>query len=699
MSDEERAAGDGGGAAGASVPAELDSSAAEELAAIADPALASRLETIHRTMSTLGMRIDALVTSTTSYRSALTDRLTEYADLVTKLTRSQASDLEEYRRANERTLADLRRGLSTSEETLERVGARIDSMLTDAESADDSSRRVLAEVRSILEAQENLGRFLTESLDQFGEQVLSRLNASEQAAAEQLEALRTAVTDVDSTPDPTLAIVDDRLAGIEDRLAVVASNDTATAMGGRFDTLHSALEDLDRNVRAGLEGVGDTSAIVERLERMERELSSAGQVTTESFGELAGLRAKVDAVLETTANESGSVTEVLGQLKETLQDLASGEVVGALWDEVRQVRATIEALVDRDEHTVDPGAVESLRVEVTDLTVSVRDLLEQAEVVDEAGVAPSDGGPLAAIAADLASLRAELSEGLVVEPSDAFGTSVDQLRGDLAGIGDKLRAVEDLQSTVDALRSAPPAEPPVATLPEGLVDELRGAVDALTSASSAEPPVATLPDGLVDELRGAVDQLRAAAEAEPAEPASSELSDEVEAELRAVRTGVEAIRARLDEGLVLATEDGEDGPVDGSPELVDQVATLRDQVNVEFERIRQLLESTGADVDLTPLTARLDRLHDDLTEGDLGGAAAPAAAPAGDVYATVDPDVIDLLREEIRNAGSVSDELVETLSSELKALRRRIRLRAEGEIFSDEQLEIIATAVADKLAE
>ncbi len=62
-------------------------------------------------------------------------------------------------------------------------------------------------------------------------------------------------------------------------------------------------------------------------------------------------------------------------------------------------------------------------------------------------------------------------------------------------------------------------------------------------------------------------------------------------------------------------------------------------------------------------------------------------------------DVIDLLREEIRGAGSVSDELVETLSGELKALRRRIRLRAEGEIFSDEQLEIIAAAVANKLAD
>lgn len=674
MSDEERDAGvDDQEKSGSSTSAELELGIDDDLSGAVDPALDGKLDAIHRSMSTLGMRIDALVTSTTSYRSALTDRLNEYADLVTKLTRTQASDLEEYRRANERTMSELRRGLTTSEETLERVGARIDSMLTDAESTDDSSRRVLAEVRSILEAQENLGRFLTESLDQFGEQVVGRLTASEQAAAQQLEALQAAVTDVDSTPDPALALVDDRLAGIEDRLAVVASNDTAVAMGNRFDTLHAALEELDRGLRADLEGVVDTAGIAERIERIERELGSNAKVATESYGEIAGLRSKVDTILETSANESGAVTGTLEHLKETLQDLASGEVVGALWDEVRQIRATVEALVDRDADSADPEAAEMLRADVSALTASVRDLLEQAEVVDEQGVGESDGGYLTALAADVAALRAELSEGLIVEPSDAFGSSVEQLRTDLVGIGERLSVVAELRDSVAELRT-------------------------VTEAADGTPPPAALPA-------------------------------ELEAELRTVRAGVEDIIARLDEGLVLA-EDGAAPVQETSPELADQVATLRDQVSAEFERVRHLVESGGESVDLTPLTARLDRLHDDIADrqsvdesvsADLSpvlealhevqegvahlldrpvasGAAAPSE-PSSDTYATVDPDVIDLLREEIRGAGSVSDELVETLSGELKALRRRIRLRAEGEIFSDEQLEIIADAVARRLGE
>ena len=171
-------------------PAQSEGMDLAGLPAADDPSMVGRLDTIHRTLSTLGMRIDALVTSTTSYRSALTDRLTEYADLVSKLTRTQAADLEEYRRANERTVTELRRSLSTSDEVMERVGARIDSLLTDSESADDQSRRVLTEVRSILESQESLSRFLTESLDQFADRVVERITSTQASTVEQLDAVR-----------------------------------------------------------------------------------------------------------------------------------------------------------------------------------------------------------------------------------------------------------------------------------------------------------------------------------------------------------------------------------------------------------------------------------------------------------------------------------------------------------------------------
>lgn len=212
-----------------------------------------------------------------------------------------------------------------------------------------------------------------------------------------------------------------------------------------------------------------------------------------------------------------------------------------------------------------------------------------------------------------------------------------------------------------------------------------------------------------------------------------EASDDLGAALDTVHTDLEAIKARLDQPLELAADEPETASGEAVSAVVDQLATLRDFASAEFSALRQIYESRG-DVDLTPLTARLDRLHDELgevQEAASGGAAGPAvdldavhealadiqaglanlldrpvpaAEPAeaaeatGDTYATVDPDVVDLLREEIRASGQPAEELIDALNTELKALRRRIRLRAEGEIFTDEQLELIAESVARRLA-
>lgn len=579
------------------------------------------LGTIQDTLSTLGARIDSLVTSTTSYQSALTDRLTEYADLVTKLTRAQASELEEYRRASERTLVDLRRGLAAAEETMDRVGTRVESMLGDAEATDDQSRRALSEVRSILDAQENLGRFLTESLDQLGAQVSGRLDGTEQ-------------------------------------------------------TTRTQIETLTQELRAQLtevRGDFDVRAVTDQITRLEDELASSGKITTETYGELAGLRAKVDSILEVTAKDSATVSRAVDEMREALLDVASGEVVGSLWDEFRQLRATVEALVDHTGATADPEAVEALRTDVTSLTDSVRTLLEQAEVVDEGELTDDGNAYLVALAADVAALREELAEGMEVEPSEALVGTVDALRTELGAIGDRLVAVDGLRAAVDELR-----------------------------ANGDPTPAAAAPDPAVAEA------------------------------LQGVRAGLDEIRAQLDEGLVVSTEDAPPAAgvaTDEVAELADQVATLRDLVRTEFDALRQDDGTqTGAEpVDLTPLTARLDRLHDDIVDRqeladdapvDLGpvlssldevhqslarlldrAVPATAGAQAAPETAVVDPDVIDVLREEIRAAGTVSDDLVEALRTELVALRRRIRLRAEGEIFSDDQLRLIADAVAERLAE
>ena len=674
------------------------------LPATTDESMAGRLDTIHRTVSTLGMRIDALVTSTTSYRSAMTDRLTEYADLVSKLTRTQASDLEEYRRANERAIADLRRSLSGSDELMERVGARIDSLLTDSESADDQSRRTLTEVRSLLDSQEKLSSFLTESLDQFGDRVVERMGATQQSVLDQVAALRSdlaadedreaalhetlaplregieriesALSDT-SQPDELagrLGALDERIAllverdpsaGLADRLAELdgrlrglVPKDPAVALAGQFDTLHAAVGllataeqvgGLSAEIRAHVVdaiGAQDSEGVVDQLSRIERELTSSGQVAAESWGEFAGLRAKVDAILETTAHETGSLNTLLDEVREALIDVASGEVVGALWDEFRATRSSIELLVSDaetnrvllHEQSTDSNAsgalaseaIERLRVDVSTLSEAVRDLLAQAEVVDDVADGRDADAAFTAMAADVAALRNELSEGLVVEPSDALASTVDQLRDDLAALDERLDSVSNVERQLIEMRD---------------MLEARPAPDDADSVSSAD-------------LEGELQVLRTGVET-------------VDADLRTMRTGIEDIIARLDEGLVLA-DDITAPAASPSPEVADQLATLRDQVATEFDAMRRLVSSAEP--------------------------GAPAASSDGQ-YATIDPDTVDLLREEIRTAGSVSEEVVDALRKELVALRRRIKLRAEGEIFSANELEAIAEAVARRLAD
>lgn len=489
-----------------------------------------RLEAIHRTLAALGPRIDALVTSTTTYRAALTDRLTEYANVVSTLSRDQAADLEEYRQANERTVGELRRSLASSDEVLERVGQRIDALLTDQESSTGDSRAVLTEVRSILDAQETLSRSLRDSLEQFS-------------------------------------------------------------------------------------------------------------------------------------------TRVVDEVREALLDVASGEVVGALWDEFRTARQSLDTLVSRtDEAPADTAGdqrIDGLRADVTELTAKVRDLLDRAEVIDDQDEEGETAGVLETVAADIAALRSELSEGLVVEPSEALSGTVDQLRAELAGLDDRMRAITE--TITDSIAESRTTEEPrpdgtltalaadLAALRAELVERLDSLPGQLTADSGADEAVSDA------DVEGELRTLRTGVEG-------------VDAELRALRTGVEDIIGRLDEGIGLAEE--LTPPASGAaPELGDQLATLRDQMTTEFDALRQLLDG---------LSSRPEP--------------GPSPEPAEPEFAALDPDTLDLLREEIRAAGGISEEVIAALRNDLVALRRRIKLRAEGELFTDEQLDRIAEAVARRMS-
>lgn len=420
-----------------------------ELAAIGGDA---SIDDMARTLSTFGMRLDALVTSTTSYRSAITDRLVEYADTVNRLVKNQSADLEEHRSSNQRLLSELQSGISASDASVSSLAVRIDDLLKG--STGDGAQDVLLEVRSILEAQERLGQFLTEALDQFGDRVTERLDG---------------------------VGVGDELASLTGSLAAIEASDTTVETG------------------------------------------------------VKALRADV------------------ASLRDSLVELASGDVVGALWDEVRALRSVVEELRSKGVHSQTPAQASTPLV-----------ARETFAAVD-------------AIAIDLTRLRADLTDGLVIEADDSLSEHLEDIRTRLTEL----------------------AQADVAVSPDA------AAMDAVAAS--------------VDEMRAALSQ---GVDARP----TPELADQ----LAEIRSAVVATSARLDEGLVIDVSDND---------VADHVASLRDEVTAELEAVRQILADA------------LDR---------------PSA-------------------------------VTEELTAELAALRRRIKVRSEADVLTNDQLDRIAQAVADRL--
>ena len=331
-----------------------------------------------------------------------------------------------------------------------------------------------------------------------------------------------------------------------DRIAARLDDDSGrTQVLARFEALEARLDQL-----AGGDGSAEVLAHLDALSTHLDALSARldAMPTAEQTTKLPGdLRAHLaDELADVRGRVGDGPGSLLEQLQDNLADVASGEVVGALWDEVRRLRTDLPDLVAGPE----PAAAQ-----------------------------PVDGHPqLAALTEELAVLRTELADGLVVEPSGALSASLDDLKVEL--------------------------------------DEVRSRLDT---------------------------------------PASDEPD----------RADIET--------------------------LADQVAAMRDFIATELETLRQTIAAR--------LDAAAEATAATVATAAAQPVAAPAPAPAPAPQATLDPEVIDSLRDEIRAAGAIADQVIDALREELKALRRRIAVKASERVLDDQQLAQIADAVAARLAQ
>ncbi|HEU5085013.1 MAG TPA: hypothetical protein VFU14_16850 [Acidimicrobiales bacterium] len=291
----------------------------------------------------------------------------------------------------------------------------------------------------------------------------------------------------------------------------------------------------------------DLADIRARLEVLEQRLDEAA--ASDRTDEV--LR-RLDTLQDRLAGGQGSL---LDQLQDNLADVASGEVVGSLWEEVRELRtdlggagggldeaareslealrAEVEgigaALAARTEPTADP-AVAGMREELRLLADDVRAVIEAP-----AAPAPSDAEDrLAPLVDELATLRAELTEGLVVEPSDALLDQVAALRDFVAS------GLDRLQQAVAAREATPPPATVDTTPLDDLATRLRSELDRLAAVGATPSAAPAMDDDTVELLR---EEIRAAG------GVSDQLVEALRDELKALRRriAVKASEKVLDE--------------------------------------------------------------------------------------------------------------------------------------------------------
>lgn len=492
------------------------------------------------------------------------------------------------------------------------------------------------------------------------------------AVREDLAELRRMVADVAAT-DPAGELRAD-LAPIEAGLVRVAEllmqPEHTQAVSARIDAVTARIDALEVTLTQRLESVAsagqvrdltgdlraqladavapfEQGALTGALDRLEREVTSGGQAALEVRDQVLGLRTTVDAVVDRGESEAASVSTLLDEVREALLDVASGEVVGALWDEFRSARMTLDLLAARQQEAEDADTLAEMRAELATLHATVVDLAE-------ATAASASAAAAAALAAELDEDAGDAAR----EAAEADDSRLVALRDDLATLGERVGLLlTDVRSVLDR-----PSGPDPAML-TAIVADVAALREELSRGLIVEPSEALT--GTVDALRDEVAEVRGGL-----------------ASIRQLEGAVADVQVEL----AAAAERMANLPVEqpAPPEatdaaarevLADQLASLRDEVVTELDGLRQQLDRAAA-----------------VSEE-------PADHEPTPVAVTVDPDTVALLLAEIRAAGGVSDAVIEALRKELKALRRRIVVRAREEILSEEQLEIIADAVARKLAD
>ena len=335
------------------------------------PGLVERVDHLTSAVADLGFRLDTLIASTAGFRDAMSDRLTDYADLVARWSMEAEDNVAAYRDTVGGLPAAVAGELTAA---LSKVERRTAEALEALEAS--ATRRLEVVGREVQGLRDALAEAAGADDDPDGDPVADALAA----VLAEMGTLRDAVRsipqpeppppfpqieippfpEIEIPPPPDLAPIAAELAAVREELAALRQS-----------------EPKDDVVETSLQGLGAELAAV-------RE-------------ELAALRpAEVDATVE----------ELRG-LRRELARLPDGrDELGALAQEVRSLRAAVaEAAADEVEDAEETeGVLEGLAAEIA----ALREALASVQVrLDERPTVPAE---VTALTAELQALRAELQE-------------------------------------------------------------------------------------------------------------------------------------------------------------------------------------------------------------------------------------------------------------------------------------------------
>ncbi len=314
--------------------------------------LAGRSDSLQAALASIALRIDALTSTTSTFRNLVSDRITDYAEQVGRLAANAAGDLDDYRHLHERALEQIRRSVGEAEDNIRRLGRTVG----------DLDSKVGALVGAVRESGDAVDQISTER-DQVSDALLQSLGRIEDALSDLTEGKG-------ATGFARFGEMVSALTGERDRQNAVWTQLEAAVVALADDREHES-DVIVRLERAVTEmTIGRERGLAKSLARLEGRVDEVASAMTGLTGDdLAATLSRLDTRLKEMTTEL-----VVGRDRETARALAqlSAQVDGiaGLVAEGRTDLSPIEARLNRLARNTAPPAP----IDLTELYARFDDL-------------------------------------------------------------------------------------------------------------------------------------------------------------------------------------------------------------------------------------------------------------------------------------------------------------------------------------